>query len=76
MEMVVGLRANVSGLQKQTFSFRACRWSWLGWPRARRPLGWFHLEGGHFSQVAPFKDAGGELLEMCIGLYPSLLEAP
>ena len=29
--------------------------------------------GGHVNQVAPLTDAGGELLEMCIVLYPCLV---
>ena len=45
VEMVVGLRERVSGLQEQMFAFRACWWSWLGWSCAWMPLCWFHLVG-------------------------------
>ena len=73
VEVVVGLSERVGGLLEQSFAFRTSRWSWLKWPRAWGPIGRFHLVGDHVNQVAPFRDAGGELLEMCIELYPCLV---
>ena len=73
VKLVVGLGERVGGLQEQSFAFRAGRWSWLEWPRTWRPIGRFHLVGGHVNQVAPFADARGELFEMCVELYPCLV---
>ena len=73
VEVIVGLRDRVGSLQEQSFAFRTGRWSWLKRPRARGPIVRFHLVGGRVNQVAPFADAGGELLEMCKELYPCLI---